>query len=539
MAKIVVYDTTLRDGMQAEGASFSLEDKLMIAARLDEVGIDYIEGGYAVSNPKEMQFFEQVRGRGLKHARVVGFGNTRRADVKASDDASLIAILKAKTPAATLVGKSWDLHVKEVLRTSLDKNLLICSESVEYMKKKGLEVFFDAEHFYDGYKKNPEYAMKVLLAVAEAGADGIVLCETNGGCLPVEVAEITRTVCEVIKGVQIGIHTHNDTDCAVANTLAAVQVGATHVQGTINGMGERTGNANLCTILPNLAIKMGHEVIKKEKLKSLAELSRFVYEVANLTPQMSMPYVGESAFAHKAGLHVNALRKNRRTYEHIDPSEVGNARKFLISELSGASNVLARLEKTKIAEDRTVAKKILKEVQNLENEGYQFEAAEASFDILIKKVIGTYKPAFNLVKYHVDVERNAEGRIVTEATVKLEVNGITEHVVSEGDGPVNALDGALRKSLENFYPSIKDMHLIDYKVRVVNAKAGTAAKVRVIIESRDQDSMWGTVGASENVIEASWKALVDSVEYKILKDLDGKKAAGKKRKKKAEKKTTR
>jgi 2-isopropylmalate synthase len=518
MNKIKLYDTTLRDGMQAEGVSFSLEDKLAIARCLNELGIDYIEGGYAASNPKEMQFFTEVAELGLKHSKVVAFGSTRRADSGISDDLSLNAMLACKTQVATLVGKTWDMHVTDVLGCSLDENLVICAESVEYLKKHGMETIFDAEHFYDGYKENPEYAMKVLAVAAQAGADALVLCDTNGGSLADEVYEITKTVCEQFSTIVVGIHTHNDTDCATANCLAGVRAGARHVQGTINGLGERCGNANLCTLVPNLALKMGFEVLSPEKIKTLTEVSRYVFEMGNLTPVMNMPYVGESAFAHKGGLHVDALRKSKRTYEHIKPELVGNERRFLISELSGKSTVLSKLEKAKIAEDKVLARKILTRVQELENEGYQFEAANASFDLLVKKIMGTYKPSFELVKYHTIVEKRATGDMVTEATVKLKVGDKTEHIVGEGDGPVNALDAALRKSLENFYPNIKDVHLIDYKVRVVNAKAGTAARVRVIIESRDKSSIWGTVGCSENIIEASWQALVDSVEYKLQKD---------------------
>lgn len=518
MDRVKIYDTTLRDGMQAEGISFSLEDKLLIAKRLDELGVDYIEGGYAVSNPKEMEFFRRVAELGLVNSKIAGFGNTRRADCTVETDASLNAILASGVSVATLVGKCWDMHVTDVLRCSLDENIVLCAESVTYMKAKGLEVIFDAEHFFDGYKANPEFAMKVLAAVAEAGADVLSLCETNGGCLPNEVFDITKAVCQAFPGVSVGIHCHNDTDCAVANTLRAVAAGAKHVQGTINGLGERTGNANLCTIIPSLAFKMGFDVLDGEKIRRLTDVSRFLFEIANLSPVGSMPYVGDSAFAHKAGLHVDALRKNLKTYEHIDPAMTGNERRFLISELSGTSNVMAQLEKMKLSSDKELARKILKAVQELEGDGYQFEAAEASFDLLIKKVMGTYESTFDLEKYHVNMERNRDGKIVTEATVKLRVGGVVEHVVSEGDGPVNALDGALRKSLEVFYPNIKQMNLIDYKVRVVNAKAGTAAKVRVIIESRDHESLWGTVGVSENLIDASWKALVDSVEYKLLKD---------------------
>jgi len=396
--------------------------------------------------------------------------------------------------------------------------LKICAESIEYLKKNGIVTFFDAEHFFDGYKANPEYAMKVLAAAAEAGADVLVLCETNGGCLPYEVYDITHAVCEKFGTVTIGIHTHNDTDCATANTLAAVRAGARHIQGTINGLGERCGNANLCVLVPNLALKMGFEVLSAEQISTLTEVSRYIFEIGNLTPVMNMPYVGESAFAHKGGLHVNALRKSKRTYEHITPELVGNERRFLISELSGRSTILGKLEKTQIAEDKELAGKILNRVQELENQGYQFEAADASFDLLVKKIIGSYRPFFDMIKYHITVEKRATGQIVTEATVKLKVGDQVEHVVGEGDGPVNALDAALRKSLEIFYPSLKEVHLIDYKVRVVNAGAGTAARVRVIIESRDKNSIWGTVGVSENIIEASWQALVDSVEYKLQKD---------------------
>lgn len=518
MERIKLYDTTLRDGMQTEGISFSLEDKLSIAGCLDELGLDYIEGGYAASNPKEMRFFSEVAKIGLKNSKIVAFGSTRRADTKVEADASLAAILACKAKAATLVGKAWDMQVKAVLGCSLDENLQICADSVEYLKKHGIEVIFDAEHFFNGFRENNGYAIKVLATAAEAGADVLVLCDTNGGCLPDQIYEITKAVCEKFPNLSVGIHTHNDGDCATANTLAGVRAGARHVQGTINGLGERCGNANLCTLIPNLVFKMGFDCLPPEKIKTLTEVSRFIFEIGNLNPVMNMPYVGESAFAHKAGLHVDALQKDKRTYEHIDPALVGNERRFLISELSGKSNVLAELEKAKIAQDKKLAKKILTRVQELENEGYQFEAADASFDLLVKKTLGTYKSFFELLKYYVTTERRASGEMINEATVKLKVGSKVQHVVGEGDGPVNALDDALRKALENLYPAIRDIHLIDYKVRVVNAKAGTAARVRVIIESRDKTSVWGTVGVSENVIEASWLALVDSVEYKLQKE---------------------
>jgi len=520
MKMIKIYDTTLRDGMQAEGVSFSVEDKLLIARKLDEFGIHYIEGGYPQSNPKEEEFFARVKEIPFANAKIVAFGSTRRANTKVEEDACIAALLASDTPAITMVGKTWDMHVTEVLRCDLEENLKMCAESVAYVKKQGREVIFDAEHFFDGYKNNPDYAMKVLQAAANAGADVLALCETNGGCLPHEVYEITEAICKAFPTVEIGIHCHNDTDCAVASSLASVRGGATHVQGTINGLGERTGNANLCTIIPNISLKMGYETVGQDKLESLTELSRFVFEVANLVPATHMPYVGESAFAHKAGLHIDAIRKNEKTYEHIHPSLIGNERRFLISELSGASNVMGKLENRKLTSDKELARRILKRVQQLESDGYQFETAEASFDLLIKKEMGTYQESFDLIRYHTNVERTPEGQIVTEATVKLQVNGKIEHVVSEGDGPVNALDGALRKALEPSYPNLRNMNLIDYKVRVVNARAGTAAKVRVIIESRDAEDLWGTVGVSENIVEASWHALVDSIEYKLLKDAD-------------------
>jgi 2-isopropylmalate synthase len=456
---------------------------------------------------------------GLRQAKIAAFGNTRRADCAVGEDVSLNAILASKAPVATLVGKTWDLHVREVLGCSLDQNLTICAESVRYVKHQGLETIFDAEHFFDGYKENPEYALKVLAAAAEAGAGTLVLCDTNGGSLPEQVFEMTQRVCQTFSSLTIGIHAHNDSDCATANALAAVRAGARHVQGTINGLGERCGNANLCAVIPGLAFKMGLDVLPPEKMRMLTETSRFLFEVGNLAPAMNLPYVGSSAFAHKAGLHVDALRKNRRSYEHIDPKLVGNERRFLISELSGKSNILAELEKAKLTQDKALAKKILARVQELENEGYQFEAANASFELLTRRVMGTFKPSFELIKYHVEVEKQQTGEIVTEATVKLKVGNRVEHVVGEGDGPVNALDAALRRGLETSYPVLREMRLIDYKVRVVNGREGTAARVRVVIEWRDKQSLWGTVGVSANVIDASWLALVDSVEYKIQKSV--------------------
>ena len=518
MKKVWTFDTTLRDGAQSAGVSFSVEDKLAITRALDAVGIDYVEGGYAVSNPKEMAFFHDVRKLDLKHAKVVAFGNTRRADARPEEDASLKAILEAQTSVVSLVGKSWDLHVEVVLRTTLAENLNMIRDSVAFFVAAGKEVIFDAEHFFDGYKRNPEYALSTLQAAQDAGAACLVLCDTNGGTL---TGDLSRIVSEVAGKMRapLGIHVHNDSDLATANTVAAVAAGAVHVQGTINGLGERTGNADLCAVIPNLTLKMACEVLPDDNVKRLTELSRYVYEVANMIPRESQPFVGVNAFAHKAGLHVNALLKSKQTYEHIDPASVGNERRILISELSGRSNVTAKVGHDAALADPANVKKVLQAIQDLENEGYQFEAAEGSFALLVKRVTGRFKPHFQLDKFSVRVDRRvADKAPITEATVKLVVDGKTEHTASEGDGPVNALDGALRKALEKFYPRLADVRLIDYKVRVVNPRAATAARVRVVIESRDHDHIWGTVGVSDNIIEASWQALVDSIEYKLMKD---------------------
>lgn len=517
MTRILVYDTTLRDGAQGAGVSFSLQDKLALARKLDEMGFDYLEGGYAVSNPKEMEFFREVRKLGLKHVTVASFGNTRRAGVKAEDDASLRGMLDAGTSAVCVVGKAWDLHVEVVLKATLDENLAMIADSVRFLKSEGREVIFDPEHYYDGYEANPEYALRCLEAAREGGADFICLCDTNGGTVSSRLREITAETRERID-TPLGIHCHNDGDMATANTVAAVDAGAVMVQGTVNGLGERCGNADLCVVIPSLTLKLGREVLPEENLARMTELSRYVYELANIIPRDSQPYVGVNAFSHKGGLHVNAVQKMRRTYEHVEPESVGNARQILISELSGRSTILAKVEADELRDDPELAKKALEKLQELENEGYQFEAAEASFDLLVKKLLGKHKTFFELDRFNVVVDKFTDGEPVTVATVKLSVAGEVRHTASEGDGPVNALDGALRKAIEDFYPAIREVHLIDYKVRVVNPRAGTAAKVRVVIESRDHESIWGTVGVSENIIEASWRALVDSVEYKLLKD---------------------
>jgi 2-isopropylmalate synthase len=517
MSRIQLYDTTLRDGSQGEGVNFSLQDKLLITAKLDELGFDYIEGGYPLSNPKDEEYFQRVADLDLKHARVAAFGMTRRKDIGAADDVGMQALIRSRAKAITIVGKTWDLHVTDVLRVSLAENVAMIRDSIEYIKSEGREAIYDAEHCFDGWKANPDYAMQTLQAAAEAGADLIVMCDTNGGTLPEQIADFVRTLKETVN-VPIGIHCHNDGELAVANSLAGIQAGAIQVQGTINGIGERCGNADLISVAANLSLKLGFDVLKAGGIQRLTELSRYVYELANMNFRSGQPFVGASAFAHKGGMHVHAVNRLARTYEHIEPESVGNARRVLVSELSGRSNIVAKTTKFRINEDNALMAKILNAVQDLENEGYQFEAAEASFDLLVLKQTGSYRPAFSLEHYRVNVQNQARESI-TEAIVKLTVGDQTEHVVGEGDGPVNALDCALRKALTPSYPGIAEMTLLDYKVRVINSTQGTAARVRVVIESRDRSSIWSTVGVSENIIEASWIALVDAFEFKIHKDL--------------------
>jgi 2-isopropylmalate synthase len=517
MTRIFIYDTTLRDGSQGEGVNFSLVDKLNITTRLDELGIDYIEGGYPLSNPKDFEYFQQAQKLSLRHARVAAFGMTRRKNTRAEDDTCIRALLDAGTSLVTIVGKTWDLHVRAVLNTSLEENLAMIGDSVACCRAAGREVFYDAEHFFDGYRHNPEYALATLRAAQEAGAGVIILCDTNGGTLPEEIAESVTAVRRALR-VELGIHCHNDCDVAVANSLAAVRCGATQVQGTINGIGERCGNVDLVSVIANLALKRGGEVLGPDSLRRLTEVSRYVYETANMNFRPGQPFVGASAFAHKGGMHTHAVAKVSSTYEHIDPALVGNERRFLVSELSGQSTILNKTAQYKLAQDRAVMQRILELVQDLENEGYEFEAAEASFDLLVRKAAGLYTAKFERLGYRVNIETAQIGAPVTEATVKLRVGGAVMHTASEGDGPVNALDGALRKALLPHYPRLAELHLEDYKVRVVNARAETAARVRVVIEWRDGDSVWGTVGVSENIVEASWLALADAVEYKLFKD---------------------
>lgn len=517
MRKIEIYDTTLRDGAQSEDISFSVEDKLRIAEKLDELGIHYIEGGWPGASPRDAEFFEKARSLRLKTARLVAFGSTHRAAVKVQEDPNIRALLKAGTPVVTIFGKSWDFHVKEALRISLSANLDIIHNSIAYLKKKVETVFFDAEHFFDGYKANPEYALKTLQAALSGGADCLVLCDTNGGTLPGELGEIIKKVLERFR-CPIGIHAHNDSECAVANSITAVQLGVSQVQGTINGLGERCGNANLISIIPNLKLKLNYNCISKQQLRKLKEISRFVTEIANIRHFKRQPYVGDSAFAHKGGIHVSAIQRHPETYEHIRPELVGNYQRVLVSDLAGKSNVIRKAKEfnIKIDPDSPQVTKIVRELKELENQGFQFEGAEASFELLMKKALGLHRKFFNLIGFRVITEKRKEGEEpLSEATIMLEVDRHLEHTAATGNGPVNAIDNALRKALEKFYPQLKEVKLIDYKVRVLAAGKGTSAKVRVLIESGDKTHKWGTVGVSENIIEASWQALVDSIEYKL------------------------
>jgi 2-isopropylmalate synthase len=518
MPRIEIYDTTLRDGSQGEGVNFSLQDKLLITQRLDELGFDYVEGGYPLSNQKDEEYFRRACDLDLKHAKVAAFGMTRRRGVGAEDDTGMRALRDSLAPVCTVVGKTWDLHVHEVLRVDEAENLAMIRDSVGFLHAEGREVLYDAEHFFDGWRHNPEFALKTILTAQDAGARMVILCDTNGGSLPETIVAGVEAAKKVLR-VPVGIHCHNDSSVAEANSLAAVDHGATQVQGTINGIGERCGNADLIGVVANLALKKtGYEVLKGDGVRRLTELSRYVYEIANMNFRPNQPFVGRSAFAHKGGMHVHAVNRIAESYEHIHPESVGNQRRVLVSELSGRSNIVAKTTKFQLDRDSILMAKILDQVQVLENDGYQFEAAEASFDLLVKKVSGTYSPLFERIHYRVNVETAGQAEPLTEATIKLRVNGDVQHVVAEGDGPVNALDTALRKALLPAYPNLAKMHLVDYKVRVINSTEGTAARVRVVIESADQHDVWSTVGVSENIIEASWLALVDSVEYKLFKD---------------------
>ena len=530
--KVSIYDTTLRDGAQGEGVSFSANGKVMLAKRLDRFGVDYIEGGFPGSNPKDMEFFEAIRKEELSHAKVAAFGSTRRVRARVQDDPVVKSLLAAKTPVVTIYGKTWKLQVRDVLRTSLKENLAMVSDTVAYLKDKGREVIFDAEHLFDGYKNDPEFAMSVLAAAEAAGADCLVLCDTNGGCLPHEVFEITQSIVGAVKA-PVGIHTHNDIGVAVANALEGVRAGAAQVQGTMNGYGERCGNANLVSIMPGLKLKLGVRCVSEKNLRHLRALSMFVDDLINVRHDTRAPYVGRSAFSHKGGAHVNAVKKNPVTFEHIEPESVGNERHILVSEHSGGSSILLKaIEVGAGGEGATKEEmaEILSNLKNLENKGYAFESADASFRILVQKVLKKHKPFFELDGFRVIVEKRGKDEpCISEATVKVRVNGLEEHMVAEGDGPVNALDGALRKALRPFFPEIANVHLSDFRVRILDPQEATAATTRVQIESGDGKDTWGTVGVSENIIEASWEALVDSVEYKIFAEEEARKKPAKRK----------
>lgn len=520
MKDVLLYDTTLRDGCQAEDISFTLEDKLRITEKLEELGIDYVEGGFPGSNPRDAEYFKAVKRLKLKHVRIAAFGMTRKPSTKASQDTSLKTLLDADTPVVTLVGKTWDLHVRDDLRISKKANLELIADSIAFMKGRVDEVIFDAEHYFDGYRSNPEYALECLKAAEQAGADWIVLCDTNGGRLPNDIRSALSSLKGAIK-TPLGIHCHNDGELAVANTMTAVEMGVRQVQGTINGIGERCGNLNLCSIIANLQLKMGKRCVEPAQLKKLREVSHFLYELANISPNKHQPYVGDSAFAHKGGMHVAGILKNRETYEHIDPELVGNRQRVLVSDLAGRSNILYKAKEYGVdlkGEDHA-AHEILRRIKDLESQGYEFEASEASFELLIQEALGRKRKNFRLVGFRVIDEKRKEGEPpISEATIMVEVDGVVEHAAAMGNGPVNALDQALRRALTKFYPGLNEVELLDYKVRVLSSGEGTAASVRVLIESGDKKDRWGTVGVSHNVIEASWQALVDSIDYKLYKD---------------------
>jgi 2-isopropylmalate synthase len=519
LQRIFIYDTTLRDGSQAEGISFTIADKVKIARRLDEAGVHYIEGGWPGSNPKDKEFFALMKKAPLTHAKLSAFSSTRRKGIEAKDDPNYKDLISAATPVVCIFGKTWDMHVIDVLKTTLEDNLEIIRDSVRFLKKHKKEVVYDAEHFFDGYKANPEYALKTLKAAADAGADILVLCDTNGGSLPEEIAGIVTEIGAALP-TPLGIHTHNDMDLAVANSLAAVEAGCVQVQGTFNGFGERCGNADLSTIIAILSSKLGQKTIPENKLKDLKEHAYYISEIANLPIADNHPFVGHSAFAHKAGVHIDAILKNSKAYEHIDPTAFGNHRRFITSELAGKMPFVMKAEQMNIKMDKKSdeAKALLKALQEKELQGYQFEGADASFELFIKKFLKKYKPFFKLDGFRVHTEKTAEAQAWAEATLHVDVKGSRQFASADSVGPVEALDKALRSALSKFYPTLKTMHLTDYKVRVLDTKDGTAAKVRVLIESQDEHDTWTTVGVDENIIEASWEALVDSVEYKLLKD---------------------
>jgi 2-isopropylmalate synthase len=514
--EVEIYDTTLRDGSQGEGINFSAADKLRIADKLDAFGIHYIEGGWPGSNPKDMEFFAQVKTRKFKNAKVAAFSMTRRKGMKVENDELMRMLLEAETPVVCIVGKTWLLHVTEVLRATPDENLEMIADTIRFFKDKGKTVFYDAEHSFDGYKNEPDYALATWQAAEKAGADCIILCDTNGGCLPVEVSRITALARSKLKSA-VGIHTHNDCGFAVANAIAAVDAGAIQVQGTINGYGERTGNCNLISVIPTLALKMGKTCVPKESLPKLRELSHFVDEIANFKPDPRQPWVGATAFAHKGGMHAHAVERVANSYEHISPETIGNSRRVLVSDMSGRSNILAKAKElgVNLTAETPELKTILARIKELENEGLEFEAAEASLALLIKKQLEHRELPFAVDGYHVSVRGDSDSSIC-EATIKVRVNDQFSHTVAEGDGPVNALDSALRQGLSRFFPQLTTLKLVDYKVRIIDSVTGTAAKTRVLITTSNGKREWGTVGVSENIITASLQALVDSMEYALV-----------------------
>ncbi len=523
--EIEIYDTTLRDGSQGEGVNFSVMDKLRIAEKLDAFGIHFIEGGWPGSNPKDIEFFAEARRKRFKNARLAAFGSTRRKGVSVENDEQVRLLLDAQTPVVTIYGKTWGLHVKEVLRASPKENLEMIADTVRLLKEHGRFVVYDAEHAFDGFKADADYALATWRAAERAGADRIVLCDTNGGSLPGEVSRITETAAAKLK-TRIGIHTHNDIGLGLSNALAAIEAGAAHVQGTMNGYGERTGNCNLTSVIPTLAFKMRKRCLPEASLRKLKEVSQFVDEIANIRHDPRQPWVGEAAFAHKGGTHVNAVQKLVRSYEHIDPARIGNARRILVSDLAGRSNIVLKAQELgfHLDNDTPELKEILSRIKKLEHEGYEFEAAEGSLALLIRKILKHVEPPFRIEGYHVSIRRDRssvpslpQAVYVCQASVKVQVDGQTEHTIAEGDGPVNALDQALRAALVKFYPRLKTVRLADYKVRILDTTAGTRARTRVLIESTDGHQEWGTVGVHDNIIEASLQALSDSLEYRLSK----------------------
>jgi len=515
MQKIQIYDTTLRDGTQSEGFTLSANDKVRVAQRLDQIGVAFIEGGWPGSNPKDVEFFERARDMQWKNALITAFGSTCRVKGGPEDDANIKALLDSRTPVCTIFGKTWTLHVKEVLQTTPEDNLRIIEQSVAYLKSNSKRVIYDAEHFFDGYKADSSYALETLQAAIRGGAEMVVLCDTNGGTLPWEVERIIRELKPVLNH-PIGIHTHNDGDCAVINSLTAVREGATQVQGTINGVGERCGNVNLISVIANLELKMGYECLPKGNIQHLYDLSHFVVEVANITPDEHLPFVGKSAFAHKGGVHVAAMRRSAQSYQHVEPELVGNKMRVVVSDLSGRGNLLSKAEEHGVEVEGEEVVGVLNDIKELESRGFSFEAAEASVAIMLKRQEYGYKPPFELIDFFVNVEHRDKRGIFAEAMVKVRVQGEVLHTAAEGNGPVNAMDNALRKALIGYYPQVANFHLSDYKVRILDSDHGTGAITRVLIDTRNDTSRWSTVGASANIIEASWRALADSVEYGLM-----------------------